>query len=334
MTRPIHISISTDVSKSRIHAIVTAICDLRRSLACCDPEHQTKGYTRRVGSGRKRSTIARDDHFLTLTILRNRDTTAVKAQNELQKVQGVAVSERTVRIRLEEDGLSARTLAHCLLLTREHRVARLLIAHEHRNWGIEEWGRILFTDESRFCRRFLDGHQRVWRRTCKRVAQCNFVSGISFGSGSIMVWGGISMEARTELVVVNGGAMTANRYIRDILEPHVVPFAPFIGNDSILMHDNARPHIAQIVNEYLDPVEIHHMIWPARSPDLNPIEHVWDMVGRRVKVRTPAPANLRDLSAAVIQEWQEIDQAVIQDLFEGMPRRMEAVIQARGGNIR
>jgi hypothetical protein len=76
------------------------------------------------------------------------------------------------------------------------------------------------------------------------------------------------------------------------------------------------------------------MIWPARSPNLNPIEHVWDMVGRRVKDRTPAPANLRDLSAAVIQECQEIDQAVIQDLFEGMPRRMEAVIQARGGSIR
>jgi hypothetical protein len=160
------------------------------------------------------------------------------------------------------------------------------------------------------------------------------VPGISFGSDSIMVWGGISMEARTELVVVNGGAMTANRYTRDILEPHVVPFAPFIGNDSNLMHDNACPHIAQIVNEYLDTVEIHHMIWPARSPDLNPIEHVWDMVGRRVKVRTPAPADLRDVSAAVIQEWQEIDQAVIRDLFEGMPRRMEAVIQARGGNLR
>jgi hypothetical protein len=160
------------------------------------------------------------------------------------------------------------------------------------------------------------------------------VPGISFGSDSIMLWGGIRMEARTELVVVNGGAMTANRYTRDILEPHVVPFALFIGNDSILMRDNARPHIAQIVNEYLDTVEIHHMIWPARSPDLNPIEHVWVMVGRRVKVRTPAPADLRDLSAAVIQEWQEVDQAVIQDLFEGMSRRMEAVIQARGGNIR
>jgi hypothetical protein len=160
------------------------------------------------------------------------------------------------------------------------------------------------------------------------------VPGISFGSGSIMVWGDISMEACPELVVVNGGAMTANRYITNILESHVVPFAPFIGNDSILMHDNGRPHIAQIVNEYLDTVEIRHMIWPARSPDLNPIGHVWDMVGRRIKVRNPAPANLRHLSAAVIQEWQEIDQAVIQDLFEGMARRMEAVIQARGRNIR
>jgi transposase len=94
---------------------------------------EAKCYTRRVGSGRKRSTTARDDHFLTLTILRNRDTTAVRARNELQEVRGVAESERTVRKRLEEHGLSARTLAHCLLLTREHRVARLLIAHEHRN---------------------------------------------------------------------------------------------------------------------------------------------------------------------------------------------------------
>jgi transposase len=153
---------------------------------------ETKGCTRRVGSGRKRSTTAHDDHFLTLTILRNRDTTAVRARNELQEVWGVAVSERTVRKRLEEHDLSARTLAHCLLLTREHRVARLLIAHEHRNWRIEEWGRILFTDESRFCLRSPDDRQRVWRGTGERVAQCNFVP-----EGSVLVvvqsWYGVAL---------------------------------------------------------------------------------------------------------------------------------------------
>jgi NAD dependent epimerase/dehydratase family enzyme len=55
------------------------------------------------------------------------------------------------------------------------------------------------------------------------------------------------------------------------------------------------------------------------------------MVGRHVKALTPAPANLRDLTAAVIRKWEEIDQAVIQHFYEVMPRRMEAVIQARGG---
>ncbi|CAH1366226.1 unnamed protein product, partial [Tenebrio molitor] len=70
---------------------------------------ETKGYTRRVGSGRKRSTTAHDDHVLTLTILRNRDTTAVRARNELQEVRSVAVSERTVKKMLEEHGFSLLT---------------------------------------------------------------------------------------------------------------------------------------------------------------------------------------------------------------------------------
>ena len=74
-----------------------------------------------------------------------------------------------------------------------------------------------------------------------------------------MVWAGISAEARTELVVVDRGTMNADRYVANILQEHVVPFAPFIGDNFILMHDNARPHIARVVQTYLDEVGISRM---------------------------------------------------------------------------
>lgn len=269
---------------------------------------------------------------MTLRVLRNRDSTAIGVRNELEEVRGIAVSERTVRRRLKEYGLSARRPANGPELTRGHRVERLRFAREHRNWGIEEWSKVLFSDESRFCLRSPDGRQRVWRRTGERFAQCNIVPRLSYGGGSIMVWGGIGVEARTELVVVHGNRLNSDRYIRDILEPHVVPFAPFVGDNFWFMQDNARPHVARIVNDYLDEVGIPRIIWPARSPDLNPIEHVWDMLGRKIRAQIPAPANLAALREALVREWENLDQGSIRNLFEGMPRRIEAVIRARGGN--
>lgn len=96
-----------------------------------------------------------------------------------------------------------------------------------------------------------------------------------------MVWGGISLEAKTDLVFIDGGAnpinrrgLTAIRYTQEVLENHVMPYAGFIGENMLFMHDNAKPHSAKIVKCYLQEVGIQTMEWPARSPDLNPIEHL------------------------------------------------------------
>ena len=76
------------------------------------------------------------------------------------------------------------------------------------------------------------------------------------------------------------------------------------------------------------------MRWPARSPDHNPIEHLWDELDRRVRQRQPAPQNLRQLEQALQNEWQTIPQTHVRALIASMPRRIAAVLQAHGGQNR
>ena len=190
---------------------------------------ETGEYSRRVGSGSQRRTTPRDDRFLLLNVLRNRHQTAVGARNDLERVRGVSVSERTVRRRLEERGLRARRPASGPQLLPRHRRARLEFAREHLNWTIAQWGNVLFSDESRFCLRGSDGRERVWRRTGERYAECTMSERVSFRGGSVMVWGGISLEGRTELVFVGWGSLTSARYVEEILLEHVLPYADLLG---------------------------------------------------------------------------------------------------------
>ncbi|GFW50161.1 transposable element Tcb2 transposase [Trichonephila clavipes] len=133
-----------------------------------------------------------------------------------------------------------------------------------------------------------------------------------------MVWGGISIGGRTDLHIIRNGTLTGRRYADEILRPYVIPYAVAIGDSFVFQDDNARPHRARLVENMLEAETIQRMEWPACSPDLNPIEHVWDMLGQRIAARPRPPATVRDLEIALLEEWNSIPQSQIDNLIASM----------------
>ena len=239
----------------------------------------------RPRSGRHRVTLPQEDRFIRLSHLRHRFQPATLTAATLTGRQGNQISAQTVRRRLHAHGLRSRLAYRGMLLTAARRRARYQSATVHARWRLQGWNRVLFTDESRFCLDFSDGRVRNWRRTGERFTNACVHERDRYGGGSVMVWGGICFGLRTELRFVDG-ALTAQQFRERILEPCVV--AVVRQNNLIFQLDNARPHMARECMDYLEASQIEILPWPAFSPDLSPIEHVWDTLGRAIRQTPPS----------------------------------------------
>ena len=155
------------------------------------------------------------------------------------------------------------------------------------------------------------------------------------GLGVAPLWSGES-----QLIIVAGN-MTAVRYRDEILRPVAVPLVQ--QRNLILQQDNARPHVARVCQDFLANNNIAQLAWPPYSPDLTPIEHMWDELDRRVRKRRnrlpppplpppPTPhATLAQLRNALIDEWNNIPMRTVNALVNSNQRRIRAATAARGG---
>ncbi|GFV17965.1 transposable element Tcb2 transposase [Trichonephila clavipes] len=179
--------------------------------------------------------------------------------------------------------LYARRPVVCVPLNGRQRRNRLCWAREHVSWTQQQWASVLFTDESRFTMESDSGRLLIWREQRTRYHQSNTVERHSYRGGGILVWAGISLGGHTDLHVFHGGTVTGLRYRDEILDPYVRPYAAAIGNDFILMDDNARPHRARIVEGVSGGSRFGTNGMASSISDLNPIEHLfWTILAERL----------------------------------------------------
>ena len=285
--------------------------------------------------GRPRRLSARDEAWVVRQITTGKADTATEVAKTLQEESGTRTTPKTIRRTLKKAGLKAAVKTKKPLLLRRHIKARYEFAFRHKHWTVDDWKRVVYSDETKINRLGSDGREWVWKKPGKTIEPRHVQGTVKFGGGSIMLWGcmtydGIGYACR----IID--RMNADLYV-SILGDELMETIEYYDLDPtklIFQQDNDSKHSSKKAKKWFEDNKIRILTWPAQSPDLNPIEHLWRHLKFKLNAYEEPPKGVEELWERVQKEWNAIPEDICTKLIDSMPRRIAAVYKAKGGYVK
>lgn len=250
--------------------------------------------------------------------------------SELRTSLNLDVSVRRVQQVLHDTPhLQYKKMKCAPALTVRHKQDRIKWATAHVTWRPCDWDSVVFSDEKKFNLDGPDGFAYYWHDIRKEERIFSKRQG---GGKSLMIWAAFSQKGKSDIAILDG-RQNAQKYT-ETLQSHLIPFTARNYNSSwIFQQDNASIHTARLTKSWFQEKNIQVMEWPAKSPDLNPIENVWGVLARRVYANARQFSTVQELKARVVLEWSEIGPDLLNTLVLSMQKRCIDVLSKQGSKV-
>jgi transposase len=301
----------------------------------CKSVQKTNSFKEKPRSGRPKLLDDRQKRILARILRSSKVKTAEHVRKEAKQFHNIDVSRDTVARALKSMGYVARVKKKKPMLSEKQRKARLEWARAHAKWTSDDWKHVIWSDEAPFMIVNSDGKEYVWEKPSQIISESSVKPTKKFGGGKVMMWGCITWEGVGFSCKIDE-TLDAELYA-EILRGELkrtIDFYDFDISEVIFQADNDPKHTSHLAQDTLEELNIQVMSWPAQSPDLNPIEHFWEFVDRKLKGFEEMVASKEELWERIESIVQEINKDLCQKLIATMPERVIDVIRAKGGHTR
>jgi hypothetical protein len=284
--------------------------------------------------GRPKKLSPHDQRAISIMMQTRRVSNATQATKEINNIISTPVTIQTVRNTLHKDAFKAHNKPKKPKLTAAQRRARVKFARKHQHWTVDDWKKVIWSDEVKINIYGSDGQRYIWKKEGEDFRDEDVQETKKFGGGKIMVWGCMGWDGPGILCEVEG-IMDSVQYV-EILEDSLLGSLEKLGlspADIYFQQDGDGKHTSNRAWDWFDDHGIGLLgPWPGQSPDLNPIEHLWTLLKRRIEEQEERAKGVHDLWDKAAEEWGKITVEECRRLIESMPRRLEEVIRKKGGH--